>query len=187
MILTGNNGVTLRLVISSDAQFILDLRRDPKLNSHLSLSTETVEAQQNFITQYKKRENSGLEYYFITENNSNAVGCVRIYNINKDTKTFTWGSWVVQRNNPGYIAISSAYLSYYFAFNYLLLNIALFDVRNGNTSVKDLYKLYADTIYEDKVNCYFSFAKNDFYRFKDKFRHKIPSEVNIINKKLLDE
>jgi RimJ/RimL family protein N-acetyltransferase len=179
MIISGNNGVSLRLVDLDDAQFILDLRSDSKLKTHLSISTETIEAQRDFIIQYKKKENDGMEYYFIIENNSNAVGCVRIYDIDKDAKTFTWGSWIVQHNNPGHVALSSAYLSYYFAFNYLLLDTALFDVRNKNTSVKKLYKLYADIIYEDNMNCYFSFAKSNFHRFKDKFGSRLPSVINI--------
>lgn len=180
MRLVGNNNVSLRLVDIGDAEFILKLRRDQDLSKYLSKSADTVVAQRKFITNYKNRESLGDEYYFIIQKDNIDIGCVRVYNINKLKKTFSWGSWIVMRNNPGYVALSSAYLSYYFAFNKLLLNEALFDVRNNNLSVKKLYLVYAEMLHEDDINCYFSFKKENFNNFINVFEKKIPSDIKLI-------
>ncbi len=173
----GNNGVNLRTVDESDADFIFKLRTDSDLNRHISSTTGTVEDQIAFIKKYKEKELQKLEYYFIIEYNEKSVGTVRLYNIDYDKSNFTWGSWIIERGNPGEVALSSAYMSYNFGFEYLGLQKALIDVRKDNKKAFELYSVYCNFLYEDDLNYYLDFNKSDMNRYVDKFKNRIPSEV----------
>ena len=63
---TTKYGVTVRLVTEDDAEFITRLRSDERLGRFIHASNGDVEAQKKWITEYKKRENEGIEYYFIS-------------------------------------------------------------------------------------------------------------------------
>ncbi len=177
MKINADNGVTLRSVEIRDAEFILSLRLNTDLNKHLSPVTGILQDQISFLEQYREKSKNGTEYYFIVECNNNAVGSVRVYDINFCDKTFTWGSWVIHRGYPGFVALTSAYMSYRFAFDYLHLQKAIFDVRQVNSSVKNLYKTYANIVDEDNLNCYFELKKNNLYIFEEKFKKKIPNNI----------
>ena len=177
-VLKGDNGVELRLVTVEDAEFILNLRTDPDLNKYLSHTSSDYDAQKQFLKNYKLKEYAKEEFYFKITYNERDVGTVRIYNINYQENTFTWGSWIVKRGNPGLVALSSAYLSYYFAFNILHLNKALIDVRKDNLSVFELYKVYCDYLYEDDLSHYLEFKKSDFSKFFETFKAKLPTTVS---------
>jgi RimJ/RimL family protein N-acetyltransferase len=179
MKILGNNNVVLRTIEISDAEFILDLRTNQELSKHLSQVNGSIENQIKFIENYKIRENAKLEYYFIIEYNNKPVGTVRLYNINYEKSTFTWGSWIVQRGNPGEVALSSAYMTYYFGFNKLGLQKAEIDVRKENKSVYKFHKTYCDFLYEDELNYYLEFKKEDFGRFVDRFGIRVSESIDI--------
>lgn len=181
MQIEGSNGVVLRIVQSNDAQFILNLRTDSELNQHLSQVGVNLQDQINFIEKYKEREKNKLEYYFIIEYKNNLVGTVRLYNINYDNSTFIWGSWIIKKGNPGEVALSSAYMTYYFGFNYLNLDKALIDVRKENKSVCEFYKLYCSFLYEDELNYYLEFKKEDFNKYVNRFKSRICENIVIEN------
>lgn len=180
MRINSDNDVSLRSVELSDAQFILHLRLNPELGAFLSKTTNSIEMQREFIEKCKLKEFQKLEYYFIIEYQNIPVGTVRLYNIDYQKSTFTWGSWIVQRGNPGHVALSSAYMTYYFGFNNLNLQKALIDVRKENTSVLKLYNTYCDFRYEDEIDCYLEFKKENFYKFTEKFQSKIPTKIMIV-------
>ena len=179
MKIDGDNGVSLRTAKETDAEFILKLRIDPELNRYLSKVTGTLEDQTAFLKKYKEKEKQKTEYYFIIEHQNKPVGTVRLYNINYESGIFTWGSWIVEKGNPGEVALSSAYMSYYFGFHYLNLEKALIDVRKDNIKVCEFYKLYADFLHEDEIDCYLEFKKSNFNRFIEKFQNRIPNNVLI--------
>lgn len=179
MIIEGDNQVKLRTVVVDDVKFILKLRTDPELNQHLSKVSGTLDDQINFIKKYKEKEKNKLEYYFIIEYKNNPVGTVRVYNISYEKEAFTWGSWMVAKNNPGQVALSSAYMSYYFGFNYLNLNKALIDVRKENKYVFKFHQTYCDFLYEDELNYYLELKKENFSRFINKFKSRISKKIDI--------
>ena len=179
MRITGDNEVSLVAVEEKDAKFIYDLRIDTDLNKYLSQTSNILEEQINFIKNYKTKEQNKLEYYFLIEYKKNPVGTVRIYNIDYQKSEFTWGSWIVQRGNPSEVALSSAHMSYYFAFNYLDLNKAILNVRKENKSVLGFHKSYCDFLFEDELNCYFELKKTDLNLFVDKFQNRIPNDIKI--------
>ncbi len=55
----------LRLINEFDVDFILFLRLNPNLNKFLSVVNGARNEQLDWITNYKQRENDGVEYYFI--------------------------------------------------------------------------------------------------------------------------
>lgn len=183
IILNANNEVSLKTVEFQDAPFILELRTNSELNKYISPVDGKLESQITFIEKYKQKESQGLEYYFIILYKNKQVGTVRVYDIDYTNKTFTWGSWIIESGNSAVVAISSAYMCYYFAFKHLNLETCFFDCRSANSGVKKFHSSYALLIKTDSINDYFKFEKNDLYKFNDKFVTKVPSSIDILTYK----
>jgi RimJ/RimL family protein N-acetyltransferase len=131
--------LTLRLIQAKDATYVHGLRSNPAYNTHLSKVTGTVDGQRNWIEDYKSREASGQEFYYVIERKDGTrCGLVRLYNITSDS--FTWGSWVLDENKPRKAALESAVLSFGLGFDSLGLARALVDVRIGNTHATGFYR-----------------------------------------------
>ncbi|WP_202392294.1 hypothetical protein [Helicobacter saguini] len=67
--LLGNN-IIMRLVETSDAEFILEMRLDSKKNRYISKVENDLEKQILWLKEYKKRESKCEEFYFIIESKS---------------------------------------------------------------------------------------------------------------------
>lgn len=155
--------LALRLVEASDAGFIHDLRTDPALNAHLSPVTGTVTEQRAWIADYKRREATGAEYYFVVERLVDGLPCglVRLYNISE--VSFTWGSWILASNKPPKAALESAVLSFGVGFEELDRERAMIDVRRKNTHAIAFYRRFgAREIGADDVNLYFDYTRARF-------------------------
>lgn len=174
MIIKGKN-TNLRLVEIEDAEFILNLRLDEARNRYISHVEHDVTKQTNWLIAYKKRENTKTEYYFIVENKRHEkFGALRLYDFRDES--FCWGSWILKKESPFYIAIESALLVYEFAFFNLGFNKSHFDVRTANERVLAFHKrLGAIVISQDKLNCYFSYTKEDYGQIKHRYKHYLPS------------
>ena len=110
--------VKLRLIEEQDAEFVLKLRLDDRYNQFLSSVNPSVEAQKEWIKQYKNDEVEGIQYYFIIERlDGTPCGTVRIYDLKEDS--FCWGSWILNEDKTRYAALESAFLVYQFAFEHL--------------------------------------------------------------------
>jgi hypothetical protein len=162
------SGVKLRLVENEDAQFIVDLRTDPRLGQNLSPTSAILDDQICWIKNYKNREAVQEEFYFIIEDsNEKTWGTVRIYDFNENS--FTVGSWVCLPGNKDKIAIKAWLLCVEYGFEMLNFNVLLFDVRKKNSSVLYYAKLYHPTlISEDELNYYFKLEKLTFYKNRKK-------------------
>lgn len=179
IIIEGDNNIRLRLVQYYDASFIFELRSDKELNQYLSQITGTVEDQVSFIKNYKEKESNKIEYYFIIEYKYCPVGTLRLYNIDYKKSSFTWGSWIIKRGNPVEVALSSAYMSYYFAYNELGLNKAEIDVKRDNKSVFKFHAKYCEFLYEDEVNYYLELKKENLSRYENRFIDRIPKNITL--------
>ena len=85
-------GLTCRLVTEEDAPFILNLRTNQKLSRYVHAVDNNLQAQIEWIRNYKKREEKGEDYYFIYFSKGNPIGVNRIYNITPEGST--GGSWI---------------------------------------------------------------------------------------------
>lgn len=156
----------LRLVQREDAEFICQLRSDPRLNEHLSSSSPEVEVQRAWIDTYKRREAAGEEFYFVIRHQMEDYGVVRMYDFAGNS--FCWGSWILRPDRPSGLVTFSAILIYELAFDVLGFDQSLFDVRLGNHNVIDFHlRSGAESISRDGTNQYFVFPRTKWPAFRD--------------------
>lgn len=168
MVIEGKR-INLKLVEVEDADFLLSLRLDPNKSRHLSKVDSDLEKQVKWLTDYKFRESSGSEYYFIIEDkNKNPFGCVRLYDFIEDS--FCWGSWILKSDSPSFMAVESALQVYEFAFYTLKFTKCHFDVRKENASVIAFHERFgAKRVSEDDLNFYFTYDKSDYENIKIRY------------------
>lgn len=163
-----NNNIYLRLVQESDAEFILSLRLNPKLNKFLSPVSNNVESQVKWIKEYKSAETLGINYYFIIEDKQmGPVGMLRVYDINYLDLSCEWGSWVVSENRPSYAALASMLLVYEFIFNELNLKLCRFRVDKANLKTINFHLRFGSKlIYETQDEVFFELSKTLYTQIK---------------------
>lgn len=154
-------GLHVRLVREEDAEFILSLRNNPELNQYIHPTNSDVEQQRQWLREYKKREADGLEYYFIYSMNNEPFGLDRVYKINQEDDSYTWGSWICK---PG---ISAAQLMLQYVLSTDIINNTIrleqcyYDVRKDNLKVLYFHRrtLRSEEIGETKLDILFSNTK----------------------------
>ena len=158
--------VHFREVEIGDAEFLLDLRTNPKKSQFLNPTVNDLQRQKLYIESYKARQE---DWYFVLEDKSGiAIGCIRIYNI--EGNQFTIGSWIMTETAPELAGLEATILTYQFAFEYLGLETCLFDVRKENRKVLRFHKLYgARVISETELDFIFCFDRPDFGKMKERF------------------
>ena len=109
--------IHVRLVMIEDAEFIVRLRTN-MLNARFIHDTNTsISAQEEWIRQYKIREEEGKEYYFVFEVNGEPQGVYRIYNRHED-----WcvtGSWVFKPDADRNAALKAMIITHEIVFEEL--------------------------------------------------------------------
>src|SRR5665213_1010453 len=87
-------GLRLRPVRIEDADFILKLRCNPKLNRFIGDTSPDIEMQKKWMWDYFKRPG---DYYFCMEleKTGNPVGAIAIYNVLADLSKAEWGRWII--------------------------------------------------------------------------------------------
>ena len=157
--------IFLRLVTESDAEFICNIRGDSKLNTFISKTEVDIDAQRNWIKNYKTRENNNEEYYFIIcrIDNKLPIGTVRLYDFKDEPRSFCWGSWILNEDKTKYAAVESALLVYEAGFGKLGFDQSHFDVMKGNEKVHNFHlRMGAEKISEDDNNIYYIFPKHRY-------------------------
>ncbi|KVO00167.1 hypothetical protein WJ69_31460 [Burkholderia ubonensis] len=175
--LTGKT-IRLRLAEPSDAEFILSLRLNEQLNRFISKTADDTEKQTAWLNSYKEREKEAIEYYFIIElMDGTPVGTVRIYDFHGDS--FCWGSWLIKRDAPNYVAIESALNVYEFAFYSLGFESSHFDVRRDNERVLAFHqRLGARITHSDAENHFFTYGKTEYEHVRSRYRKFLPAMSN---------
>ena len=108
--------IFFREVAIDDAEFIIELRTDLEKSKHLSVTSDDIDKQRNFISGYLSGQ---VDYYFVISDwNKQSLGTIRIYDIQADS--FCWGSWILSKEAPSNAAIESALLIYDFAKQFLV-------------------------------------------------------------------
>ena len=122
----------LREVESRDAQFIVKLRNDERLNRFINKSASGIQKQNAWLEDYFERKN---DFYFIVENliTHEPEGLISVYDINFADEFGEWGRWIIL---PGSLAATeSAYLIYEFSFEHLGLSKIFCRTVKDNASV----------------------------------------------------
>lgn len=172
------SGKTIRLdlAVPDDAQFIHSLRVDPTYNTHLSQVTGGVASQAEWLIKYKLREAEGQEYYFVIRriDNNEPVGTVRLYDFHPERASFSWGSWILNKDKTPKAAIESAMLVYAVGFDELGFKSCHFEVRKENGGVIKFHeRLGAQKVSEDADNDYFVMTPAVYKPFLEKNSHFI--------------
>lgn len=168
----------LRLVMPEDAQYIYRLRTDPAHNAYLSRVDGAVAEQRVWIERYKLREAAGEElYYIIEKSDGTRCGVVRLYEITSES--FTWGSWILDRNKPDKAALESAVLSFAVGFDCLDLSKAFLHVRVENAHAISFYRRFRMIeIGSDSENIYFEYPRDQFLRDRALHMTMIKTGIN---------
>jgi len=156
----------LRLARIDDAEFILSLRLNPNRNKHLSIVSDDLEAQKNWLRDYKYREEKGEEYYFLVGDISEKLyGTIRLYHFQK-TK-YVFGSWIFCEDAPEGLAIKGDIIGREIAFDILGFTTCLFDVRKNNSLVLRYHRGWNPImIGENERNFYFELSYEKFNTHK---------------------
>lgn len=158
-------GLQVRLVQIDDAEFIVSLRTDPRLSHHISSTSPDIEQQRQWIIDYKKREEAGIEYYFLIQVDGIPIGTDRIYNI--DGNKFMSGSWIFSTEAPIGASVLGGIICKEIAYNELGLERDTADIRKDNKRVIRYNMSYEPTITgEDDLNIYLEFSKEKFNKTK---------------------
>lgn len=175
-----SKSIYFRLAEVSDAEFILGLRLNNGLNRYLSNTDASLESQRNWLMEYKSREKSGNEYYFVIvrKDTNIPIGVVRLYDFIIERNSFCWGSWILNSDKTRTAAIESALLVYEYAFRTLNFSRAHFDVRKDNISVVKFHKkLGAVEVGETKDDILFEYSLEEyesFYNLNKKYIETTP-------------
>jgi len=160
-----NEKLSYRLVDETDAEFIIELRTNPKLNKFLNYTSNSIEDQISWIKNYKYRESKSLEFYFMFLEDGIRKGTYRLYNIN--SYSFTIGSWLFNSCNNKLFPIYSDLLMADYGFYQLNKEILLFDVRKKNKKVINYHKLKNPIPYsEDDDNIFYFIQKKEWNNCK---------------------
>jgi hypothetical protein len=174
--------LNVRFVVEDDAPFILKMRNNKMLSRYLSSTDDDISKQINWISEYKKREKLGIEYYFIYElENGIKIGVNRIYNILDDS--FELGSWLFEEYGENvFHPIYADIIAKEFGFDNLFLKNCYFDVRNNNLKVMKYHKIFNPIIIkQDEINTYFHLKNNTFFNNKNKILNIIYNENQSIS------
>lgn len=177
-----SKNLTFETVSLCDVDFIHFCRMQEKNKDYL-IRPKSIIDHIKFLK--NEIEDDTSEYYLIKENISGKkIGLVRISNIDKINKLFSWGSWsFIDGVNKSY-AIESAFIIYSYFFNLYKFEKCLFKVKKDNTSVNRFHLFYGSEILssDDDFN-YYAFLRKSYENIDSKF-HRYIYEINIgeINK-----
>ncbi len=175
-------------VQENDAQFILELRLDPKLSKYISKTDREISKQIEWIKRYKLRENHNLEYYFVIIENVNKekIGTVRIYNFTKNR--YTSGSLLIKKGSPLNYFIEIYQICTDFAFETLSFIECTFTHRKANQKIIDFNTRFGARKYgEDELNVHFILNKQMFQKNRMKMLDLVNLSLDDVKYRTVEE
>ena len=160
-------GLNVRLVEEEDAEFILNLRLDPELGNYMNKISNELDAQAEWIREYKKRELKGIEYYFIYSRNGFPLGVNRMTNIRNDS--WMGASLIFKIDSGAGTPILATLIQYHIGFEILDKSVHFGDqLKNNKTAIRFNKYLGSDFIHEDKKVFYIILSKRVYLKTKEK-------------------
>lgn len=161
--------IILQTVEEEDAELIIEFRTNEIKSRFISKTNTSIANQKQWIKNYKEREKSNQEYYFIgIDENNEKFATYRIYDLEKNLCEI--GSWVSKPNYSNSInSIKVDIIMKEFAFENLGFEQVKFEVRKENFSVIKYHKLFEPVlIKETNENIYFILKKESFYKNRNR-------------------
>ena len=165
--LEGKN-IILRSIEETDAEFILQIRLDPRLSQFIGQTDPSIDKQRQWIAGSREAQD---DYTMLIQSvDSKSFGTIAIYDINKEQKRAEWGRWVIDPDAPFYVAFESAILMYHFAFYTLDLSELYFGVQAPNKKVINFHKNFgAEVTSENDKETWFAFNRDLLKPVLDKY------------------
>jgi UDP-2-acetamido-3-amino-2,3-dideoxy-glucuronate N-acetyltransferase len=162
--------INMRLVEKTDAKFIVTLRSYAKSRKFLSATSTSIEAQEQWLSEYKTREDKGREFYYVIElHDGTQVGLIRIYDLEKDI--FSGGSWIIAPGQPHRIAVETVVLLYDLCFDQLGYTKVLLQVIRENQSVIKFHQRFGAKLdWEDEKYVYLTNTYQSMAGPRSKFK-----------------
>lgn len=159
-------GLTFRFVNECDADFIVSLRTDSKLGRFINKTDNSIVKQKEWTRDYKKRENDGLDYYFLfSGQDGTKYGVCRIYNIVEGYHST--GSWLFSSQAPFGAAFLGDIITHEIAFELFPNSKYRFDIDKENTNVARFAMSFHPTIIgETEHSISYENTKENFEKYK---------------------
>ncbi len=166
----------VRLVNEGDAEYIVKLRTNPKVQRFIHDTSSDVLKQVEWIKQYKERESKGEEYYFIYQRDGRNMGLNRLYEIDYQTGTFNAGSWLCEEGADVADVVSTVLIYNTIAFEKLGLQLGVGHdgVHVDNKKVIKFNQMVGMTFtgkrYDEDKGYFYTMELNadNFYKHRDK-------------------
>jgi len=120
-----------------DTDFILELHNDSNIGKNFISRKELITREQHLRFMEKLTRKGDL--YFIIYEDTNRIGTISLYDIDKVNRCAEWGRFVIKRNYPGRGA-EALQLLIDKAFKELRLHKLYCTVLSYNTKIIELYK-----------------------------------------------
>ncbi len=171
----------LRNADTTDAEFILQLRTDPKKSSFLSATHPALVAQIAWLEHYAQNPNTA---YFIAEDSAgDKVGTVRMYDAVDDS--FCFGSWIMKEGAAVTYAVESVLMIYHYALNELAFNRSYFAVRKANRSVWNFMEKFGGVrTSETNVDYLYETQRAPVLASFQRLAHFLPNGIRVIDDSL---
>jgi hypothetical protein len=159
-------GLYVRFVEENDAEFILELRTNPNLNKYINPTRPDIEAQRQWVRDYKERQKKKEDFYFMFEQPQGIrLGVCRIYDITD--VNFTVGSWVFSPYAPVGSAILADIITREIAYEMFPDKRHLFDVKRANTTVNRYHETFkSELLFQDELTNYYMCSRENFEKYK---------------------
>lgn len=156
-------GLRVRLVNEDDAGFILSLRTDPNRTKYMLKLDDEIESQKKWIREYKKREEEGLDYYFIySDGEGKSIGLNRVSHIDSNAKTVKVSSWIAIEGLK-YEPLKMILLGNEIVFNFIESGSTWGELHKNNSSAFKILKLFGYKLKDDGTEYYrSSLIQSDF-------------------------
>ncbi len=166
--------IYLRSVLEKDAEFILRLRLDERLNKYLSKVNNNLEKERAWITEHKALDNDF--YFLIVRKDDEPLGTISLYNIKGSEGEF--GRWVSVGNAAE--NLESVLLLHDFGFYTLDLDLIYSKTVKENVRVLNFHRRFGAEIL-DEFREY-----NGFVVQKAVIRRENYPDIRLKNQKILD-
>lgn len=164
---SGKN-INLRIANIDDAEFILDLRLNPNLNTFIGTTDPSVENQKNWIERSYQSES---DFHFIIEDKrGNRCGTIAVYNVDYKMGEAEWGRWVIKPGSPVFCSLESNILALYFGLRILSLKRLTGGANHHNKEVVYFHKLYVTVSAIDENHIWFFVEESNFAKLLKKFK-----------------
>ncbi len=149
------DNIEVRLVEVTDAGDIVRIRTAPQRDKYINPTSKDIEEQQQWIAEYKKREQMGKELLFVFIEEGLLRGTYRLSKINRFS--FEAGSWVFEKTiNKALPKLADVIMTDFGLFT-LKRNVMLFNIIKENERVWRIQDR-KNPIWLDESNTHFHFA-----------------------------